>query len=450
MESAIGIDLGTTFSCVATIKPNGKPTVIANFDGHNVTPSVVAYPTSKTLEPLVGKSAVKSSVPLENIIYDSKRFIGRQYNDESVQEDMKSWPFEIINDKGKPLVKLTHNNEEKKLAAEEISAEVLKMMKKVAKKSLPNEQKVTRAVITVPAHFDQRQRHSTMEAAKLAGIEVIRLVNEPTAVAIAYGVHNQGKKNVFIYDLGGGGQDFDRIIADYALENFKNFPRNNPKMMRRLIEECTEAKITLSCHGTATIFVDNPASDDGWKLILSRDKLNQLIGKKLYGTLSIVDKTLRTAKMKKTNIDIVILAGGSTRILMVQDLLEKKFGKDKVWNKHNPDEVVAKGAALVAKSLTNSSSDSLQLYFNDIVPLSIGQKIYGNKMLVAIPRGTKYPCKFEQNTITSEDNQSFIPFTIYEDKNGILNVTSIETANGNRASIQIQYDGCSHKDVIFQ
>ncbi|PAV89899.1 hypothetical protein WR25_15216 isoform C [Diploscapter pachys] len=356
----IGIDLGTTFSCVATIKPNGKPTVIPNFDGLKVTPSVVAYPNGETLEPLVGKSAVKSSVPLENIIYDSKRFIGRQYNDESVQEDMKSWPFKIIDDKGKPLVKLTHNNEEKKLAAEEISAEVLKMMKKIAENHLRKE--VTRAVITVPAHFDQRQRHSTMEAAKLAGIEVIRLVNEPTAVAIAYGVHNQGKKNVFIYDLGGGtfdcsivkcngsnkisvvatgghkhlgGQDFDKIIADYALENFKNFPRNNPKMMRRLIKECTEAKMTLSCHGTATIFIDSTVSDDGWKLILTRDKLNQLIDKKLRGTLDIVDEALRTANMKATDIDIVILAGGSTRILMVQDLLEKKFSKDKLWYDSN-------------------------------------------------------------------------------------------------------------------
>ncbi|PAV73135.1 hypothetical protein WR25_07301 [Diploscapter pachys] len=199
MPAPIGIDLGTTFSCVATIGPNGEPEAIANFEGANTTPSVVAYSDD---EIYVGETAVQSATPTTNIVHDSKRFIGRQFDDFSVQSDMKLWPFVVVSNEGKPLVKLTQNGKEKKLAAEEVSAEVLKMMKKIAVKYLNEE--VTKAVVTVPANFDQRQRHATVEAAKLAGIEVIRLLNEPTAAAIAYGIHNEGTNNVLVYDLGGG------------------------------------------------------------------------------------------------------------------------------------------------------------------------------------------------------------------------------------------------------
>ncbi|PAV84628.1 hypothetical protein WR25_00725 [Diploscapter pachys] len=328
MPSIVGIDLGTTFSCVATIGPSGEPEAIANFDGANTTPSVVAYSDDGIF---VGKTAVRLRASPKNVIYDSKRFIGRQYNDISVQNDMKLWPFVVINDRGKPIVKLNQNGVEKRLAAEEVSAEVLKTMKEVAEKYLNEE--VTKAVITVPANFDQRQRHATMGAAKLAGIEVIRLVNEPTAAAIAYGLHNQGTNNVLVYDLGGGtfdvsivtcegdkrlhiiatsghkhlgGQDLDKIIMDYALKNFSNFPKHNAKMMKRLLEMCTEAKIALSSHEITTILVDDTSSDDDWELKLTRNKFEGLCGSILRGTLDIVDEALRQARMTKSDIDIVV------------------------------------------------------------------------------------------------------------------------------------------------
>ncbi|PAV58114.1 hypothetical protein WR25_25262 [Diploscapter pachys] len=379
MPAAIGIDLGTTFSCVATIAPNGEPEAIANFEGTNTTPSVVAYSDDGIS---VGKTAVRLPISPKNVIYDSKRFIGRQFDDFSVQSDMKLWPFNVVSNEGKPLVKLTQNGREKKLAAEEISAEVLKMMKMIAEKYLND--RVTKAVITVPANFDQRQRHATMEAAKLAGLGVIQLVNEPTAAAVAYGLHNKGTNKVLVYDFGGGtldvsivmcegnnvikvlatsghnhlgGQDLDKIIMNHALNNFSNFPKHNARMMKRLLEMCTEAKIALSAHETTTILVDDTSSDDGWKLTLTRNKFDELCGKIIRGTIDIVNEALRQAKMKESDIDIVILAGGSTRIAMVQNLLKEKFGDEKIWNRHNPDEVVAKGAALVAKALTRSPSN---------------------------------------------------------------------------------------------
>ncbi|PAV82798.1 hypothetical protein WR25_21970 [Diploscapter pachys] len=323
MPASIGIDLGTTFSCVATISPSGEPEAIANFEGANTTPSVVAYSSSGIL---VGKAAIKSSTPAKNTIHDSKRFIGRQFNDDSVQNDMKGWPFA-----GKPMVQLTQDGTEKKLAAEEISAKVLKMIKEVAGKYLNDD--VIKAVITVPANFDQRQRHATMEAARLANLEVIRLVNEPTAAAIAYGVHNEGVNNVLVYDLGGGtfdvsivkcegknrmeilataghkhlgGQDLDKIILNHVLENFKDFPRGNARIMKRLLEMCTEAKITLSFHESTNIFIENPTSDDGWELKFTRSKLNELCGKTIHGTIDIINEALCQANMKEKDIDVVV------------------------------------------------------------------------------------------------------------------------------------------------
>ncbi|PAV89605.1 hypothetical protein WR25_19648 [Diploscapter pachys] len=371
MSSIVGIDLGTTFSCVATIAPNGEPEAIANFEGTNTTPSVVAYSDDGIS---VGKTA------------------------------------------GKPLVKLTQNGKEKKLAAEEISAEVLKMMRMIAEKYLTD--RVTKAVITVPANFDQRQRHATMEAAKLAGIEVMQLLNEPTAAAIAYGLHNKGTNKVLVYGFGGGtldvsivmcegnnvikvlatsghnhlgGQDLDKIIMNYALKNFSNFPKHKAKMMKRLLDMCTEAKIALSAYETTTILIDDASSDDGWKLKLTRNKFDELCGKTIRGTIDIVNEALRQAGMNESDIDIVILAGGSTRIAMVQNLLKEKFGDEKIWKRHNPDEVVAKGAALVAKAIARSpSSNSLQLAIK-MIETSIDKQ---ESMSSDIYEGERKQCKY--------------------------------------------------------
>ncbi|PAV78710.1 hypothetical protein WR25_11631 isoform B, partial [Diploscapter pachys] len=212
-----------------------------------------------------------------------------------------------------------------------------------------------------------------------------------------------------------GGQDIDKIIMEYVLNNFKDFPKNNTKMMKRLLEACTEAKITLSSYETTIICIDRVDSDESWELELNRDKFNELCGKVFLGTLDIVNEALKQANLKENNIDRVILAGGSTRIAMVKNLLKEKFGERKIWNRHNPDEVVAKGAALVANSFLNASSnDNIQLLFNDIVPLSIGQRIHGKLMYFAIKRGTRYPCKAEQITVLGQDNQKSVNINIYE------------------------------------
>ncbi|PAV65391.1 hypothetical protein WR25_19312 [Diploscapter pachys] len=340
--ATIGIDLGTTFSCVAIVGPQNEPEPIPNNFGNRITPSIVAY-DPKNPSVLIGETAQNSAVMPTNVIYDAKRMIGRQFNDKSVQDDKKLWPFEHYLSKS-----------------------------------------IIGAVITVPAYFNHRQRAETMKAAELAGLKVLRLINEPTAAAIAYGQRdNLDGKTVLIYDLGGGtfdvsivkgeakslqvistaghnhlgGQDFDQLIMKYVIEKYqeekkKDFPTNKPKLMNRLRKACLESKHTLSHREQpAQIHIENVTEDEDFNCELSRKKLNELIGPMLKGSLDVVDAALKHAKLSERNIDYVLLIGGSTRIPMVQELLAVKFGKPKLRYRINPDEAVALGASLLADDL---------------------------------------------------------------------------------------------------
>ncbi|PAV87403.1 hypothetical protein WR25_14209 [Diploscapter pachys] len=382
----IGIDLGTTFSCVAIVGPQNEPEPIPNNFGNRITPSIVAY-DPKNPSVLIGEAAQNSLIMPTNMIYDAKRMIGRQFNDKSVQDDKKLWPFEVVEKEGKPHVKLTYNGNEGLISPEEISSSVLKEMKAIAEHYLSKS--ITGAVITVPAYFNHRQRAETMKAAELAGLKVLRLINEPTAAAIAYGQRdNLDGKTVLIYDLGGGtfdvsivkgeakslqvistaghnhlgGQDFDQLIMKYVIEKYqeekkKDFPTNKPKLMNRLRKACLEAKHMLSHREQpAQIHIENVTEDEDFNCELSRKKLNELIGPMLKGSLDIVDAALKHAKLSERNIDYVLLIGGSTRIPMVQELLAGKFGKPKLRYRINPDEAVALGASLLADDLEKYSN----------------------------------------------------------------------------------------------
>ncbi|PAV90172.1 hypothetical protein WR25_10147 [Diploscapter pachys] len=449
VTNTIGIDLGTTFSCVAIVNGvNNDPEPVANNFGNKITPSVVAYdPNSSSV--LIGEAAVNSGLDPTNIIYDAKRMIGRQANDTSVEKDKNLWPFRVESKEGKPHVKLTHNGEEMLIPPEQISSEVLKEMKTIAKRFLNTD--VTGAVITVPAYFDHRQRTETMRAAEIAGLKVLRLINEPTAAAIAYMNKDKNElngKTVMIFDLGGGtfdvsivkindgikviaiaghnhigGQDFDESIMEYFKQCYKekrsrDFPTNRPRLLNRLRLNCREAKHILSNREQPVPIAIEVNEDEDFTCELTRAKLNEIIEPMLRGTLDIVDEAIQQADMTTDSIDLVLLIGGSTRIPKMQELLAEKFGKDKLRHRINPDEAVAIGASLLAHNLdefggdiehniniqdrrrneynTNPCSGSSHNYTNDIsevTALSVGMEVREGQMLKIITRGTRYPCE---------------------------------------------------------
>ncbi|PAV61518.1 hypothetical protein WR25_09849 isoform B [Diploscapter pachys] len=536
-EEVIGIDLGTTYSCAAYVDEHGAPKIIVNSFGTCTTPSVVAYDNEGKV--LVGEAALQSAVDPKNIVYDSKRMIGRQFIDKPIQDDMKLWPFKVVDQVGKPHVELNINGQEKLVAPEEVSAEILKEIRGNVEHSLGK--KISRAVITVPAYFDNKQRQETMNAAEKAGLTVLRLVSEPTAAAIAYNLSNQIDDNILIYDLGGGtfdvsivkshsgkkllvlaiqghthlgGQDFDQGIMEYALEEFKSegksFPEDRPKAMKRLRTACMEAKHKLT-------FQDKPyeiqieCEGAVYTCMLTKEKLEEICGPKIRGTLDVVDQALKMAELKEDQIKYVLLVGGSTRIPLVQNLLKEKFGGEhKMLHGINPDHAVAHGAAIYAHMLKKVTpepkprikdpetkpattisapvppphpSSALQLEVQDIIPLSIGFECRGGLFQPVIEKGTKFPYKKETTSCTAYDNQGSVFSGIYEgeranvknnfklgevglrllnkkekqgyklketfeiDINGILHVTTTEIATGNKAEIEISYNGCAHKEV---
>ncbi|PAV71671.1 hypothetical protein WR25_27038 [Diploscapter pachys] len=484
--TTIGIDLGTTFSCVAIVNGvNNDPEPVPNNFGSRITPSVIAY-DPKSSSTLIGEAAVNSGLNPTNIIYDAKRMIGRQANDTSVEKDKKLWPFVVESKEGKPHVKLMHDGNERLIPPEKISSEVLKEMKAIAERFLNTD--VTGAVITVPAYFDHRQRTETMRAAEIAGLKVLRLINEPTAAAIAYMNKDRNElngKTVMIFDLGGGtfdvsivkindgmkviaiaghnhigGQDFDESIMEYFKECYKeernrDFPTNRPKLLNRLRLGCREAKHILSNREQPVPINIEVDEDEDFTCELTRAKLNEMIGPMLNGTLDIVDKAIQQADMTTSKIDLVLLIGGSTRIPKMQELLAGKFGQDRLRHRINPDEAVAIGASLLAHNLnefggdiennvsiqnrvrneynTNPCSRSSHNYTNDlseVTALSIGMEVRGGQMLKIIPRGTRYPCE--------------VVFKI--DINGILHVTEEEVETRNIANIKLKYDGKPQED----